>query len=222
MKFKNINTKKIKQIACTTLVLVSLTNSSVLAKDYIVKKGDSLSKISLKEYGTIRYYNALAVYNDIENPDFIKTGWVIDVPPLQKLLDYVYDEIYTIKKGDNLSKICKAKYGTNKYVNALALYNDIENINLIRTNQTLFIPNINKIKELSHNHQTNIYHTINNGETLEFLSKKYYKTKVFANYLKEYNCLDSDYLKPNTKIFIPSLEKIIEFYDSCNEVKYVR
>lgn len=222
MKLKNINFKKIKQIACVTVALATISSSSVLAKEYIIKKGDSLSKISLREYGTIGYYNVLAVYNGIENPDFIKTGMVINIPPLQKLLDYVYDEIYTVKKGDTLSEICKEKYGTTKYVNALALHNNIENVNMIKINQTLFIPNKNKIIELKNNQKTNIYHTVKVNETLEFLSKKYYKTADFANYLKEYNCLDDYYLKPNTKIFIPDIEKIIEFYNACNEVKYVR
>ena len=222
MKFKNINLKKLKQIACVTVALTTLSPTNVFAKEYIVKKGDSLSKISLREYGMICYYNALAVYNNIENPDFIKTGMVIDLPPLQKLLDYVYDEIYTVKKGDTLSEISKEKYGTIKYVNALALHNNIENIDVIRVNQTLFIPNREKIVALAQTHKTNIYHIVKQNETLEFLSKKYYKTADFVNYLKEYNCLEDNYLKPNTRIFIPDIEKIIEFYNSCNEVKYVR
>jgi len=222
MKFKNINRKKIKQIACTTLIITSLVSAEVLAKEYQVKRGDTLSKISLKAYGTIEYYDELAFYNEIVDPNFIKTGWTIEVPPLQKLLNYIYDEIYIVKKGDTLSKICKEKYGSSKYIDAVTLYNDIENKNLIRTNQTLFLPNTNKLKKLMYNNQTNIYHTIKNGETLDYLSKIYYKTNIFATYLKEYNCLESNYLTPNTKIFIPTIEDMIEFYNSCNEVKYVR
>lgn len=219
MKLKNVN---IKKIACVGVVVTFLSPGSVLAKDYKIKKGDSLSKISLYEYGTTKYYDELALYNNIENPDFIRTNQIIQIPSLQQLLNYVYDEIYVVKKGDTLNKISKQKYGSSKYVEAVALYNNIENVNFIRTNQMLFLPNMNKIKMLLNNHKTNIYHIVKEGETLDYLSKIYYKTSEFASCLKEYNCLDSNYLKPNSYIYIPSLEQIIDFFNSYNEVKYVK
>ena len=129
MNFKNINPPKIKETLSIGLVLVTLT-TPVLAKEYKIQKGDTLSKISLNEYGKTHYYDELAYYNYIDNPDIIKVGQVIELPPLQSLLNYTYDEIYTVKKGDTLGKLCKEKYGSTRFTKALALYNDIENINL--------------------------------------------------------------------------------------------
>jgi len=222
MFFKNINTNKIKKMASISLVLTTLMTTPALAKEYKIKKGDTLSKISKQEYGKSSYYDEIAYYNNITNPNLIKAGQVIKIPNLQDLLNYVYDEVYFVKKGDTLSKLCKEKYNSSKYYQALALYNNIDNPNLIYVGQIIAFPNINKINELYYNHQTSIYHTIKNGETLEYLSKMYYKTPLFSSLLGEYNCLDSNDLKANQQIFIPSYESILEFYNACKGATNVR
>lgn len=63
-------------------------------KIYIVKKGDTLSKIASK-YGTT--YQELAKYNKISNPNLINIGDKIKIP--KKEITYV------VKKGDTLTKI---------------------------------------------------------------------------------------------------------------------
>ncbi len=49
---------------------------------YTVKPGDSLSKISKLFYGNMNKYNEIAEANGISNPDLIKVGQQINVPPL--------------------------------------------------------------------------------------------------------------------------------------------
>ena len=49
---------------------------------YTVKSGDSLSKISKLFYGNANKYNEIASANGIDNPDLIKVGQQINVPPL--------------------------------------------------------------------------------------------------------------------------------------------
>ncbi len=49
---------------------------------YTVKPGDSLSKISKVFYGNANKYNEIAEANGISNPDLIKVGQQISVPPL--------------------------------------------------------------------------------------------------------------------------------------------
>ena len=49
---------------------------------YTIKSGDSLSKISKLFYGNANKYNEIAQANGIANPDLIKAGAQINVPPL--------------------------------------------------------------------------------------------------------------------------------------------
>jgi nucleoid-associated protein YgaU len=49
---------------------------------YIIKSGDSLSKVSKLFYGNANKYNEIAQANGIENPDRIQAGAQINVPPL--------------------------------------------------------------------------------------------------------------------------------------------
>jgi nucleoid-associated protein YgaU len=49
---------------------------------YTIKSGDSLSKISKLFYGNANKYNEIASANGIPNPDVIKAGQQINVPPL--------------------------------------------------------------------------------------------------------------------------------------------
>jgi len=49
---------------------------------YIIKSGDSLSKVSKLFYGNANKYNEIASHNGIPNPDKIQAGQLINVPPL--------------------------------------------------------------------------------------------------------------------------------------------
>ncbi|MBS1801073.1 MAG: LysM peptidoglycan-binding domain-containing protein [Acidobacteria bacterium] len=49
---------------------------------YTVKSGDNLSKISKLFYGNSNKYNEIASANGIDNPDLIKVGQQLNVPPL--------------------------------------------------------------------------------------------------------------------------------------------
>jgi nucleoid-associated protein YgaU len=52
------------------------------AQPYTVKPGDNLSKISKLFYGNANKYNQIAQANGIPNPDVIRAGQQINVPPL--------------------------------------------------------------------------------------------------------------------------------------------
>ena len=93
--------------------------------EYVVKKGDTLSKIASK-YGTT--YQELAKYNNIANPNIIHVGQVIKIPT---------NEIeYVVKKGDTLSSIAK-KYNTT--YQKIAKDNNIKDPTKIYVGQKLII-----------------------------------------------------------------------------------
>ena len=90
---------------------------------YLIKKGDTLSRIAQK-YNTTYLY--LANINNIKNPNLIIAGTYIYVPKLTK------ENVYVVQKGDNLSKIAK-KYNTTWQ----AIYN--KNKDVIGNNPNLIL-----------------------------------------------------------------------------------
>lgn len=92
--------------------------------EYIVKSGDTLSKIAYNNGVTL---TDLIGINDIKNPNLIHVGQVIK---LEK------PRVHTVVKGDTLSKIAK-KYDTT--VNELAKKNGIINPNVINIGQIILL-----------------------------------------------------------------------------------
>lgn len=106
------------------------TNSS--NNVYIVKKGDTLTKIA-KLYDTT--VSSLVKLNSIKNANLIYVGQIIKLPTSTNEVSY------TVQKGDNLTKIAK-KYNTT-WQELYIINKDIigSNPNLIKVGQVL------KIKE---------------------------------------------------------------------------
>lgn len=105
-------------------------SSNIKPNVYIVKKGDTLSKIASR-YGLT--YQYLASYNNISNPNLIYPGEVINIPNSKN-----QKRVYIVKKGDNLTKIANM---FNTTVNNLVKLNNISNPNLIYPGQEIVINN---------------------------------------------------------------------------------
>ena len=122
------------------------TNSSIEGEEtrgtgdiiYTIQRGDTLSKIA-------RAYNVsvshIVELNDISNPNLIYPGEKIritesDVTTLRPINQNTYYSTYTVRRGDNLSKIAK-RFGVT--VNHLVTTNNIQNPNLIFPGQILII-----------------------------------------------------------------------------------
>lgn len=134
---------------------------------YIVEKGDTLRKISRKFYDDSQYYRELAIYNNIEDPNFIRIAQKIYVPKtLKELFEgcYGYEDgevkIYTVQKGDTLSEICETYYDgddSRETVNKLATFNNLENPNFIRVGQELKIPSKDKLDKVKSKDYSDCY-----------------------------------------------------------------
>lgn len=220
---KNINIKKgIKRVLAGTIVLTSLS-ANALAYQYVIKRGDTLRKISKNAYGTPSYSTELANYNNIPNPNFIREGEVIEIPNINTIKDYKHfvfienepkqNEFYRVKKGDTLGKICKQHYGSYKYIDKLAAYNGIANIDAISIGQIIKLPSTYELEKL-----VGFTYKVKKGDTLEKIAIAYYGKKAFAQLLAEYNCLETNTLYEGQLIFVPSYSQMLEF---CNAIHNV-
>jgi nucleoid-associated protein YgaU len=52
------------------------------SQKYTVAAGDTLSKISLKFYGSANHYDKIAEANGIDNPNLIRVGQELEIPAL--------------------------------------------------------------------------------------------------------------------------------------------
>lgn len=126
-------------------------------------KGGSKSKYSWEEYGLLTPY---IEYSSNQKPQ------PTPVPPCE--ITFVD---YTVKKGDTLSAIAK-KYNTT--VEAIMRANpQIKDANKIYVGQVIQIPVKTMQTSTSATSSEKVYHTVQRGETLSGIAKKYN-----TNYLK--------------------------------------
>lgn len=79
--------------------------------DYVVQRGDSLWRIAERHLGDGNRYPEIVDLNRKllkRGPDFIRQGWTIKLPTIEKVNGY---DNYTVRKGDTLSEIALEKLG---------------------------------------------------------------------------------------------------------------
>lgn len=170
-----------------------VVESKTLAKTalvYTVQKGDTLSKIASK-YGTT--VASIVSLNNIKNKNLIHVGQEFVIYPgaandnkQESSSSTTVESVYTVQKGDTLSKIA-SKYGTT--VDELVKLNNIKNKNLIHVGQKIKVkgtvnsngsnsnnstPNNNQ--NTSNSQNTSNYYKVIHGDTLSKIAKKYSTT----------------------------------------------
>ena len=205
MKIKFVDTKKIKKIAgCVLIGAMLAAPLAGLAEDYTIQKGDTLTGISNKFYGTTEYADELALINKIADPNFIRAGDVIYIPE-EKNLDfcgqdnYYYGEpdvlYYEFQEGDTLWQLAVDNYGSGTFWKSLAAYNGITNPRKIANGRIIKIPAAYKL-DLSLNgsnygeseDEVKVRtHTFEEGDTLWALAKEYYGNGNYWEALAIYN-----------------------------------
>ena len=152
-------------------------------ENYVVRKGDTLSKIALK-YGTT--VNAIARLNGIRNPNLIYVGQILQIPNTSN--NAVTSTIdYTIQRGDTLSEIA-SRYGTT--VNVLANLNGIRNPNRIYVGNIIKVPITTKVisnANVEHDCGHCIY-KVQRGDTLSKIAEMHETT---VNEITELNQIEN-------------------------------
>jgi LysM repeat protein len=100
----------------------------------VVQRGETLFRIALKYNTTVAAL--LRVNPDIEDPDEIQAGMVINLPIFIPAYPDCYNE-YTVKQGDTLFSLAQR---FNTTIDELVFYNNILNPDLIYPGRILIIP----------------------------------------------------------------------------------
>ncbi len=132
-----------KKYAILMLVLILLVSAVPVLADttYTVQPGDTLSAIA-RRFGTDVI--SLAQANNIVNPNLIYVGQQLTIPgatappaPTPNPAPQPEGSVYIVQPGDTLTRIA-LRYGVT--VQAIALANNLSNLNVIFVGQQLVIP----------------------------------------------------------------------------------
>lgn len=162
-----------------------LNDDPVVITYYTVQKGDNLTKIANKFNTTVAQ---LCEWNNIKNPNLIYPGQTLIVgkkvepkpeppapptPPTPTPEENVY---YTVKRGDNLTRIA-AMYNTT--ISQLVAWNQIKNPNLIYVGQKLIVgkksvdPSPTPTPPQPTPEPEKVYYVVKRGDSLSRIAKKY-------------------------------------------------
>ncbi len=85
--------------------------------EYAVKSGDTMSSIAEDWFGDVNKWDLISKANPMVDPQHLKIGQVLRLPPKTAQREPVTprpasgDVVYTVRPGDNLSRIAEAYYG---------------------------------------------------------------------------------------------------------------
>lgn len=114
------------------------TNENTNSTIYTVVRGDTLSEIALKYDTTV---SNLVRLNNISNPNLIYPGQKLIISNTTNLGNECGKVLYTIKRGDTLTKIAN-EFDTT--ISEIVSLNNIKNANLIYAGETIRVPNCRK------------------------------------------------------------------------------
>lgn len=156
-------------------------------QNYVVRRGDTLSKIA-RRYGTT--VNAIVRLNRIENPNLIYIGQILQIPSTSNNTTTSVMN-YTIQRGDTLSEIA-FRYGTT--VNTLAQLNNINNPNRIYVGNIIKVPVTTRVIATNIDAEHDCGHciyTVQKGDTLSKIAAEHETT---VNEIVELNQIENSNL----------------------------
>ncbi|MFC5647972.1 LysM peptidoglycan-binding domain-containing protein [Paenibacillus solisilvae] len=194
-----------------------------LPTTYVVQKGDTLSTISLKFYQSKLHVALLAEQNHIVFINDMKVGDTIKIPALssdagssgkQQDMDYTKLNLpvtYLVRADDTLYSIAMQFYRSKDYVDLIAEHNKLKKTDELKAGSSLIIPAIPVKHPAGGDNSTNPTakeHTVQPGETLSSISRKYFGSSKYAMTIAKYNHLaDNDDVKVGDVLKIPPVSK---------------
>ena len=149
---------------------------AVDTRQYTVGDGESYWTISKRQYGTVRYFAALAEYNKrvVSNPKSLRPGMKIELPPADVLEPLVTTATiptvtprsarpmatlrpeahtarrHSVQPGENYWSISKKQYGSSRFFAALAEWNKrtVPDPRTLRPGTTIELPAVSELEPL--------------------------------------------------------------------------
>ena len=198
-----------------------------LPATYVVRAGDTLSTISMKFYHSKLHVSLLAEQNDIVFINDMNVGDTIKIPVLseaasapEKQQDIDYSKVtlpvtYLVRTGDTLYNIASQFYHSKDYVDLIAEHNKLDKTENLKAGISLIIPAIPVTNPAGVDNSTDhtaAKHTVQQGETLSSIARKYYGSSKYAMTIAEFNHLaDDDDVKAGDVLKIPPAATYINY-----------
>ncbi len=129
-------------------------SAKIELKKYTVRQGDQLFSIAEKFYGSGYNFVDIMKANNLANSDLIEIGQILIIPSVKPKLPTtgeingsamsgkvsISESSYTVKAGDDLSKIALFAYGDSYAWTKIAKANGITNPNQLEVGKILIIP----------------------------------------------------------------------------------
>ena len=84
-EYQKLSTSELPTTGQAVTTQRTTDTAAATAKSYTVQKGDTLSGISKRFYGSVGEYRRIATANGLKNPNLIYPGQVLQIPPLEQL-----------------------------------------------------------------------------------------------------------------------------------------
>ncbi|MBD2845501.1 LysM peptidoglycan-binding domain-containing protein [Paenibacillus sp. IB182496] len=183
---------------------------------YTVRKGDTLSSISARFYGSKQYVALLAEHNGIVLLNDMKVGTKLKIPapssgadaserPLQDYTKVELPATYLVQAGDTFYRLSQQFYGSRDYAALIARHNGLAATDDLKAGSNLEIPPL-AAAEQEDGTAGGWTHTVQRGDTLYSIARQYYGSGKHAATIAEANGLaDGDQLQAGAQLEIPEL-----------------
>ena len=170
--------------------------------EYVVKKGDNLSRIASKYRIKIQDITSM---NKISDKKYLQPGQILQIP-MQGYDEYMQTILssnktkkiqYEVKSGDTISELAERFRTSQKKIKS---WNGIRNDQIyIGKKLIIYVPiNFDESKYTKQTTRKKIY-TVKRGDSLSRIGHKY---KVSINKIKSWNNLKSNIIRPGQKLII--------------------
>ncbi|MCP4748062.1 MAG: LysM peptidoglycan-binding domain-containing protein [Desulfobacteraceae bacterium] len=142
------------------------------------------------------------------NPDHEASSRMLVSRQPEKTTNYVY---HIIQPGENLSYIAKKYYGDFRKFDAIAHFNNLDDVTKIKPGQRIMIPEISKgsltvISPKEQEKSAFVWHKIKPGESISKLAQAYYGDYKLFHAIAQFNNMDdATQVSVGQKIKIPRL-----------------
>jgi len=148
-------------VVAVCLLTAGCSKSSVTVRTHVIKRADTLWKVSEMYYGDGRHWRNLVAANPGLDPAALVVGLTIKIQPLSTFstrsgssdaaapdpLTAAGERVYAVREGDNgFWGISKSQYGHSKYFPAIANRNPNIHPARLRVGQKLILPSLERAK----------------------------------------------------------------------------